>query len=305
MWKWVVDERLDQNLWTAALTEHDYIHKAIEQADCIIAVWHDTIEKPTHIVGSQHVDLIHINFYPAQTDALYVPHVEVIGDIWNTFWQLCEANVDTSHRDHTSIYEQKKIIDQKLQAQTDHALALKDMTPARCIHDIHALYADDGIVCLDNGLYKVRFARMYKAYHPQSLLLDNALATMGAWYSTAIAAKLFEPQKHVVAVVWDGGIMMNLGDIETIVKLWLDMTIVILNDNAYGMIKRKQHHHGFDDYWLDLQNPDFVKIADAFGAHWYLVTSPEEFSPLLQKCKNSSWLHIIDLRFVYPNDIVD
>jgi acetolactate synthase-1/2/3 large subunit len=128
------------------------------------------------------------------------------------------------------------------------------------------LVDDDAIVTLDNGLYKVRFARNYPCYHPNTLLLDNALATMGAGYSSAMAVKLVEPDKQVIAVIGDGGFMMNLGDLETTVRLGNDLTIIILDDNAYGMIKWKQHNAGFIDYGLDLKNPDFVRLAEAFGA---------------------------------------
>ncbi len=97
MGKGVVDETLPQCLGTAALTSKDYIHDAIDQADCIIAVGHDVVEKPTNIIHKDAVDLIHISFVPAEVDQLYAPTLEVIGDIGNTFWQLSEhTDLDAS-----------------------------------------------------------------------------------------------------------------------------------------------------------------------------------------------------------------
>lgn len=116
------------------------------------------------------------------------------------------------------------------------------------IADIRSALGDEDIVSLDNGLYKVRFARNYPCYAANTLLLDNALATMGAGYSAAMVAKILNPKHQVLAVVGDGGLMMNLGDLTTAVKLGIDLTIIVLNDNAYGMIKRKQQNSGYKDF---------------------------------------------------------
>ncbi|MEA1973297.1 MAG: thiamine pyrophosphate-dependent enzyme [Candidatus Cloacimonadota bacterium] len=110
----------------------------------------------------------------------------------------------------------------------------------RLIEVVRANLNNTDIVTLDNGLYKVWFARNYETRCPNTLLLDNALATMGAGYASAIIAKKINPNSKVVAVVGDGGLMMNLGDLITAVHLKIDITILVLNDSAYGMIKRKQ-----------------------------------------------------------------
>ena len=78
MGKGVVDETLPQCLGTAALTSNDYIHDAIHMSDCIIAVGHDVVEKPTNSIHDESVQLIHINFTPAEIDQLYTPKLEVI-----------------------------------------------------------------------------------------------------------------------------------------------------------------------------------------------------------------------------------
>jgi acetolactate synthase-1/2/3 large subunit len=125
-----------------------------------------------------------------------------------------------------------------------------------------------------------------------------------------MAAKMVNPDKKVVAVCGDGGFMMNSQEIETAVRLGLDLTVIILNDNAYGMIKWKQTGMGFDTYGLDYNNPDFVKYADAYGAIGHRPQSCEEFTETLDKCVNSKGVHIIDLAVDYSlnhailNDLV-
>lgn len=303
MGKWVVDESLPQCLGTAALTEHDYIHDIIQQADLILAIGHDTYEKPTHLNNYQKAKLIHINFYPAQVDDLYYPHYEVVGDIGHTCRRMANMQLDTSNWSLQDIHKQNTQNQQSIEDNSNQQYNDDVMMPARLVQEIHTKYVDNGIVCLDNGLYKVRFARNYKAKYPNTLLLDNALATMGAGYSSAMMAKILYPDKDVVAVVGDGWLMMNLGDIETAVRLNLDITIVILNDHAYGMIKRKQKNMGYTEYALDLQNPDFVALAKAFGAKGHCVKNPNDFTTVLETANTEKGVSIIDVQFAYTDTI--
>jgi acetolactate synthase-1/2/3 large subunit len=122
---------------------------------------------------------------------------------------------------------------------------------------------------------------------------------MGAGYSSAIVAKKIYPDRRVVAVLWDGGLMINLGDLITVVRLQLDLTILVLNDNAYGMIKRKQFWHNFDDWGLDLVNPDFVKLAESMWAKGYRIKNLEDFSPLFQKVGKQKGVHLIEVPIIY------
>jgi acetolactate synthase-1/2/3 large subunit len=159
--------------------------------------------------------------------------------------------------------------------------------------------SDDGIVTLDNGIYKVWFARNYLCYVNNSLLLDNALATMGAGLPSAILAKLINPDLKVISVCGDGGFMMNSQEMETAVRLNLDLVVIILNDSAYGMIKWKQQGMGFEDFGLDYGNPDFVKYAESYGATGHRPTSYEEFRKILKQALNSKGVQLIDLAVNY------
>ena len=128
------------------------------------------------------------------------------------------------------------------------------------------LDAED-IVTLDNGVYKIWFARNYECYAPNTMLLDNALATMGAGLPSAMAAKQLHPERKVVSVNGDGGFLMNSQELETAVRMGLDLVVIILNDSAYGMIKWKQEGEGFANFGLDFGNPDFVEYANLSLIH--------------------------------------
>lgn len=303
MGKGVVDERLSQYIGTAALTSGDYVHDIIAQADVIIAIGYDMIEKPTHLIEAGRTKVVHLHFTPTEITELYQPYLQIIWDIGNTLRQWYEATLDTTHRKLDPLWNLASQARQKLTHYTDPIGSSWLCHPVQIITELRSLVDDDAILCLDNGLYKVWFARNYPCYHPNTLLLDNALATMWAGYSSAMAVKLLEPDRQVIAIVGDGWVVMNLGDIETAVRLWHDLTIIILNDSAYGMIKRKQHNSGFVDYGLDLQNPNFVQLAESFGAKGYRVDHATDFASVFQQSQWEQWVKIIDVVFAYPDDI--
>lgn len=303
MGKWVVDERLPEYIWTAALTSGDYLHEVIKQADLILAIGHDTIEKPTNLLEPGKTKLVHINFTEAEFNELYHPDLQIVGDIGNTLRRLYEAEINTANRDLNTLVVAANKAKQQLAETVHQAMQNNQITPARLAATLRTELQDDAIVCLDNGLYKVWFARNFPCYHPNTLLLDNALATMWAGYSAALMTTLLHPEKQVIAVVGDGWLVMNLGDIETAVRLGVNLTILVLNDNAYGMIKRKQNGMWLQDYGLDLQNPDFIKLAEAFWAKGYRVGHPEEFLPTFRDAEAQKGIKIIDIAFVYPEEV--
>jgi len=159
----------------------------------------------------------------------------------------------------------------------------------------------DAILSLDNGMFKLWIARNYPAYEQNTVLLDNALATMGAGLGAGVAAKLLNPDKPVVVVAGDGGLMMNIADLETAIRLKLNLVIIVINDNGYGMIKWKQASMDLPDYGLSFGNPDFVKLAESFGATGHRLAAAADFRPTLDKAL-AGGIHIIDLPIDYSEN---
>ena len=162
--------------------------------------------------------------------------------------------------------------------------------------------SEDGMIALDNGIYKIWFARHYNAALPNTVLLDNALATMGAGLPSAMAAKLVYPERDVIAICGDGGFMMNSQELETAVRMGLHITVIILRDDSYGMIRWKQAHMKLADFGLTFGNPDFVLYARSYGAQGHRITSAEELLPLLETCRKEPGVHVIDLPVDYSDN---
>lgn len=300
MGKGVLDETHPLWLGNAALSDGDFVHRAIEHADCIINVGHDVIEKPPFFMRAGKRTVIHVNYLTAEVDTVYFPQIEVVGDIANAIWRFNEMLSKQPHWDFSYDDNVRKHLDAHLAKGADDARF--PIYPVRMVADVRKVMPDDGILCLDNGMYKLWYARYYRCTKPNTMLLDNALATMGAGLPSAIAAKIVYPNRKVMAIAGDGGFMMNSQEIETAVRLKLDLVILLIHDDAYGMIKWKQANMDFPNFGMDMTNPDFVKYAESYGAHGHRPKSTEEFAPMLERCLNTPGVHLIDLPIDYSDN---
>jgi acetolactate synthase-1/2/3 large subunit len=225
--------------------------------------------------------------------------LEIVGDIANSVESLGKKLGKLKH--DFSYFEliRNHVHEHILEKTDDNSFPVK---PQRFVADVRRVIPTDGIVALDNGMYKLWFARNYLAERSNSILLDNALATMGAGLPSAMEAARLFPDKRVMAVCGDGGFMMNSQEMETAMRMGINLVVLIINDNSYGMIRWKQADMGFEDFGLQYNNPDFVKYAQSYGAHGHRVSQTEEFLPLLEKCYQDGGLHLVELPVDYSEN---
>ncbi len=264
---------------TAALSERDYVHEAIDAADLIIAIGHDTVEKPPFIMGVNGPRVLHISYTPAHVEEVYFPDAEVIGDLGPSLILLADRLQGKVANAGALLPLREKILAHVGDRATESRFPL---TPQRIVHDVRKIMPGDGIVALDNGMYKIWFARNYRTQAANTLLLDNALATMGAGLPSAMMAKMLYPGRRVLAVAGDGGFMMNSQELETAVRLKLNLVVMVIEDNAYGMIRWKQGVDRFADWGLTFGNPDFVEYAKSYGAKGRRVETADGLAAALE-----------------------
>ncbi|MHC2337083.1 acetolactate synthase large subunit [Bradyrhizobium sp. USDA 4454] len=299
MGKGTVSGGTNQYMGTAALSERDYVHEAIDRADLIIAIGHDTIEKPPFIMGPKGPQVIHVSYTPANVEQVYFPQCEVIGDVGPSL-ELLADRVEGKLPHASALLSLRESILAKI---TDRATEGRwPPTPQRIVHDVRQVIPEDGIVALDNGMYKIWFARNYRTLLANSLLLDNALATMGAGLPSAMMAAMLYPKSRVLAVCGDGGFMMNSQEMETAVRLKLNLVILILEDSAYGMIRWKQAVDNFPDFGLTFGNPDFVKYAESYGAKGSRIESTEAIVPTLERAFSGGGVHLVVVPIDYTEN---
>ena len=290
MGKGAVNAGSNLYMGTAALSERDWVHEAIDQADLIISIGHDTVEKPPFLMGRDGPQVIHVGATPATVEQVYFPQAEIVGDVGASLASLADRLEGKLPNGQALLGLREGILAHLAERSTEDRFPL---TPQRIVHDVRQVIPPDGIVALDNGMYKIWFARNYRTSVANTLLLDNALATMGAGLPSAIAASLIHPDRRVLAVCGDGGFMMNSQELETAVRLKLNLVVLVLEDRAYGMIRWKQEVDGFSDFGLDFGNPDFVAYAKSYGAKGSRVGKVSELATMLEAAFSEGGVHLV------------
>ena len=275
---------------TAALSERDYVHRAIDRADLIIAIGHDTVEKPPFIMGAGGPIVLHIGYLPANVEEVYFPHAELVGDVGPSLKLLADRIEGKLPNAGALLPLRDGILAHIAERAQERRFPL---TPQQIVHDVRRVMPEDGIVCLDNGMYKIWFARNYRTHVANTLLLDNALATMGAGLPAAIAVAMLCPRRPVLAVCGDGGFMMNSQEMETAVRLRLNVVVLVLQDNAYGMIRWKQQVDGFPDFGMTFGNPDFAAYARSHHAKGSEIETADGLASALEVAIREGGVHLI------------
>ena len=299
MGKGAVADESGLYMGTAALSDHDHVHQAIDRADLIISIGHDTVEKPPFIMGPRGPKVLHVGYLPASVEEVYFPYSELIGDIGPSLKLLADRIEGKLPRAGALLPLRQQILARIAERAEESRYPL---TPQRIVHDVRRIMPEDGIVCLDNGMYKIWFARNYRTRVANTLLLDNALATMGAGLPSAIMAAMLYPARRVLAVCGDGGFMMNSQELETAVRVGVSLVVLVLQDNAYGMIRWKQVSVGLVDFGMSFGNPDFITYAMAYGIKGSRVESSEALAPALEKAFASGGIHLIAVPVDYSEN---
>jgi acetolactate synthase-1/2/3 large subunit len=284
---------------TAALSERDYVHEAIDAADLIIAIGHDTVEKPPFIMGVKGPRVLHVSYMAAHVEEVYFPDSEVIGDLGPSLKLLADRLEGKPTNAGALLPLREKIL---THVQDRAAESRFPLTPQRLVHDVRKIMPEDGIVALDNGMYKIWFARNYRTTVANTLLLDNALATMGAGLPSAMMAALQFPNRRVLAVAGDGGFLMNSQELETAVRLKLNLVVLVIEDHAYGMIRWKQGVDQFPDWGLTFGNPDFVQYAKSYAAGGRRVDTADGLAPALEAAFQDGGVQLIIVPIDYSEN---
>lgn len=279
MGKGVVPDDCPQSLFATGIHARDYVNCGIDIADLIITIGYDIVEYPPYLWNrALDKQIINIDFVESVPDRYFNPTVEIIGDIAFSIREL--AACIPGRREFPVFEQTKSFIEEKI-----NTVARKSYPPLPQaeVQSVRKVLGRKDIITLDNGIYKLWFARLYKTYAPNTVLLDNALATMGAGLPSGIAAKLLNPERRVLAICGDGGFMMNCQELETAVRYGIPVVVLILNDNGFGFIKWKQKKLNFTDYGLDYGNPDFPSFARSFGAEGFKVREDDDLEEVLER----------------------
>ncbi len=300
MGKGVIGGHHEQYIGTAALSAGDYLHCAIDYCDLVINAGHDVVEKPPFFMEHGEKKVIHVNFNSAVVDEVYFPQLELIGDIASSFRRMSERLGPVDGHEFDYFMRVRNEVMAHISERADDPAY--PMLPQRIVADVRAVMPEDGVIALDNGTYKIWFARNYLTTRPNTVLLDNALATMGAGLPSAMMVSMLYPNRCVMAICGDGGFMMNSQELETAIRLDLNLVVLVIRDDSYGMIRWKQADLKMPDWGLEFGNPDFVKYAESYGASGHRVESSDQFVPLLKRCFDDGGIHLVEVPIDYSEN---
>ncbi|WP_372639025.1 acetolactate synthase large subunit [Fodinibius sp.] len=294
MGKGAVSDRLGQSLFSIGLGFKDYVIKAVEQADLVLAIGYDIAEYPPQEWNpGGDKSIIHIDFDPAEVYTHYNPKVEVTGDISGALWELNEQ-LNDSDLEFTNWYEPfRKRIKEDI-----HSYRLQEGEPFTVpgvLLELRDNLNDGALLISDVGTHKMWVARNYPTYCPNGCIISNGLASMGIALPGGIAAGLLNKSRQIVSVMGDGGFMMNSQELETAKRLGVGYINIVFNDNDYGLISWKQFQHRQRSVSTGIQNPDFEKYAKSFGIQGYKPANLSELRSTLKQAVEHKELCLIEV----------
>jgi acetolactate synthase I/II/III large subunit len=301
MAKGLLDYEDPHALGTVGLQARDYELAGFHEADVVIAVGYDLVEhKPEHWNPRADKQIVVIDTVAAEIDEFFMPEVELIGDIAHVLARLAAgcSRRDSSPPDAERL---RRIVFGALNdAREDGHFPMR---PPRVLCDIRRALRRTDVLVSDVGLHKLWIGRMFPAHEPGTVLIANGLAGMGFALPSGIAAKLVDPRRHVVTVSGDGGFLMNCQELETAVRLRTPVVNVIWENGQFGSIVWKQDNRFGRHFGVDFGNPDFVKLAEAFGAPAWRCASADEFSQRLEHALTLDVPSVIVVPIDYSVDV--
>jgi len=277
-------------LGTIGFMVKDYANFGLDRADVVLAVGYDLVEfSPARWNPRRDKRIVHVHSTVAEVDANYTLAVGVQGSIGETLDAIGASSL--VHDTRGEIFPVRDLVREEFEhGAADDSFPL---APARVVFDIRSVLGDDDIVLCDTGAVKMWMARLYPTHRPNTCLISNGLATMAFSLPGAIAAKLVAPERKVLAAMGDGAFAMSMAEIETAVREGLHFVILVWIDGSYGLIGWKQDLHFGRQAAVSFSNPDFVQLAESFGAKGYEIGAADELAPTLRKALDDDAVSIV------------
>lgn len=289
MAKGAVDMESDQSLFTIGLQAKDLVACAVEAADVVVALGYDMVEYPPRLWnpgGDKRI--VHADFLPAEIDSSYHPQIELVGDLAHTLWMLNERVA----RDGCADWDLDQQQATRRDMQRELAVHAEDDTdglirPQKVLWDVRQTLGPDDILLSDVGAHKMWIARHYHCHQPNTCLIPNGFCSMGFALPGAIAAHLVHPERRILSISGDAGFLMNVQEMETAKRLGANLTAMVWEDGAYGLIAWKQETEFGRHTDLSFGNPNWLQLAAAFGWNGFYCDRSRDLRSTLEESFDS------------------
>ena len=300
MAKGIIPRTSKYAMMTIGIPQRDYADKIMESADLVIAIGYDIVELAParwNLGGTKRI--VHVGTHPAHVNKCYQCRVEVVGDI--------SESLESIMRRTTRTVEPERMLEIKEKFKAEQSAFEQDtgfpMKPQKILSDVRKVLGEEDILISDVGAHKMWIGRLYDCDRPNTCIISNGFASMGIGVPGAIAAKLVHPDKKILAIVGDGGFMINSQELETAVRSGTNFVVLIFHDCHYGLIKWKQMEQYDQCCHVDFNNPDFVKLAEAMNCKGYRVEKAEQLVPTLEEAFRQEIPAVIDCRVDYKENM--
>jgi len=301
MGKGLLDYRDPRALGTVGLQSRDYALAGFEDADVVITVGYDLVEHaPKNWNPDRDKKIVCIDSVAPEVDEHFMTEVDLVGDLYHILSRLAEELRDCAWGSESGSRLNDLILGYFEAGRGDDAFPVR---PPRALWEIRQALGRRDMLISDVGLHKLWIARMFPAHEPNTVMIANGLAGMGFAVPCAIAAKLVHPNRRVITVSGDGGFLMNVQELETAMRLRTPIVNIVWENQQYGSIVWKQDKKFGEHFGVDFTNPDFVKLAEAFGMPAWRCESADDFGTHLRHALNLELPSLIVLPIDYSIDV--
>lgn len=232
-----------------------------------------------------HAEIIHIDIDPTSISKNIQVHIPIVGDARDVLRKLNKL-IQEDKNDWRDV--RREWLDQIMGWKSTYPLAYKQgdvIKPQYVVEKIYELAKGDVIISTEVGQNQMWTAQYYQFTKPRTFLTSGGLGTMGYGFPAAIGAQVAFPDRTVIDIAGDGSIQMNIQELATVAQYNLPVKIAILNNQYLGMVRQWQglfYNKRYSDTSLEV-SPDFVKLAEAYGAVGLRATKPEEVVPTIRE----------------------
>lgn len=293
-----IDEREPLYLGTISRHLHDIFEETFKKMDTIICVGYDFMEGIKPSIFGDLEKVVNIDVADNRVLGKYEPKINLFGNLSEILSELVKREYKQElTQDYESI---KSNVKKAIYGSLD--MRVYPPRPHKIMEAINNIYGENSIIICDVGMNKYYSGLLLRTNPDNEAIFSNGMSAM-AFTSGALAAKLARPEKNVLAIVGDGGFLMDPQEISTCIRYNLPLTTIVLNNSGLGLVEKKQRKNFGSTYEVKFGNPDYVKFAEAFGAKGYSIRSWGQLEEVLNETKSNNKINIIDVPVDYNEGI--
>ena len=302
----------DDPLWLGMLGMHGTYaaNMAVTDTDCLIAIGARFDDRVTGKIDefAPRAKIIHIDIDPTSISKNVRVDIPVVGDCMGVMGDMID-DISEKTRDAqeltTAIQPWLDLIEQWKREQPLRYEQGTSLKPQFVIEKINELAPEDTIVSTEVGQNQMWTAQYFKFRKPRHFLTSGGLGTMGYGFPAAIGAQVAFPERTVIDIAGDGSIQMNIQELATAVQYQLPVKVMIINNGYLGMVRQWQalFYKGRYSHTSMAVSPDFVKLAEAYGAHGIRVDNPDEVEDAIRKALSIKGPVFVDFRVEPEEDV--